>query len=107
MGSARCRAAQTSNAENAFMRTLDVFGTARAPVTLAAATEQLTLTCASTAHAQDSGVTPSEVSIGAIGALTGPLAFIGTPGRDSMTVAFNEINANGGVCGRTLHLGFG
>jgi branched-chain amino acid transport system substrate-binding protein len=106
MGSARCRAAQTSNAENAFMRNLDVFGSTRSAVTVAAAIGLLALTCSSTAHAQDNGVTPSEISIGAIGALTGPLAFIGTPGRDSMTVAFNEINANGGVCGRKLHLGF-
>jgi branched-chain amino acid transport system substrate-binding protein len=106
MGSARCRAAQTSNAENAFMRNLDVFGSTRSAVTVAAAIGLLALTCSSTAYAQDNGVTPSEISIGAIGALTGPLAFIGTPGRDSMTVAFNEINANGGVCGRKLHLGF-
>jgi branched-chain amino acid transport system substrate-binding protein len=88
------------------MRNLDVFGSTRSAMTVAAAIGLLALTCSSTAHAQDSGVTPSEISIGAIGALTGPLAFIGTPGRDSMTVAFNEINANGGVCGRKLHLGF-
>src|SRR3974390_25186 len=60
----------------------------------------------STARAQENGVTPSEISIGAIGALTGPLAFIGAPGRDSMTMAFEEINAKGGVCGRKLALGF-
>ena len=88
------------------MRNLDVFGSTRSAVTVAAAIGLLALTCSSTAHAQDSGVTPSEISIGAIGALTGPLAFIGTPGRDSMSVAFDEINANGGVCGRKLHLGF-
>jgi branched-chain amino acid transport system substrate-binding protein len=58
------------------------------------------------ARAQENGITPSEISIGAIGALTGPLAFIGTPGRDSMTMAFDEINTKGGVCGRRLHLGF-
>ena len=60
----------------------------------------------SAARAQADGVTASEISIGAIGALTGPLAFIGTPGRDSMTMAFDEINAKGGVCGRKLHLDF-
>ncbi len=58
------------------------------------------------ARAQENGVSPSEISIGAIGALTGPLAFIGTPGRDSMTMAFDEINAQGGVCGRKLRLDF-
>ncbi|MGH7249199.1 MAG: ABC transporter substrate-binding protein, partial [Pseudomonadota bacterium] len=57
-------------------------------------------------HAQANGVTPAAISIGAIGALTGPLAFIGAPGRDSMTMAFNEINAKGGVCGRKLTLDF-
>jgi branched-chain amino acid transport system substrate-binding protein len=60
----------------------------------------------SAAHAQANGVTPTEISIGAIGALTGPLAFIGAPGRDSMSMAFDEINAKGGVCGRKLHLDF-
>lgn len=57
----------------------------------------------SPAHAED-GVTSSEIVIGAIGALTGPLAFIGTPGRDSMELGFNEINAKGGVCGRKIRL---
>jgi branched-chain amino acid transport system substrate-binding protein len=60
----------------------------------------------SAAHAQVNGVTPTEISVGAIGALTGPLAFIGAPGRDSMSMAFDEINAKGGVCGRKLHLDF-
>ena len=60
----------------------------------------------SLAGAQQNGITPSEISIGAIGALTGPLAFIGAPGRDSINMAFEEINAKGGVCGRKLRLGF-
>lgn len=60
----------------------------------------------SAARAQVSGVTPTEISVGAIGALTGPLAFIGAPGRDSMSMAFDEINAKGGVCGRKLRLDF-
>ena len=58
------------------------------------------------ANAQEPGVTPTEILIGAIGALTGPLAFIGTPGRDGMTLGFNEINERGGVCGRKLRLQF-
>ena len=58
------------------------------------------------ATAQEPGVTAGEITIGAIGALTGPLAFIGTPGRDGMTMAFNEINERGGVCGRKLRLQF-
>ena len=60
----------------------------------------------SLAGAQQNGITPSEISSGAIGALTGPLAFIGAPGRDSINMAFEEINAKGGVCGRKLRLGF-
>ncbi len=60
----------------------------------------------SLARAQDGGVSATEITVGAIGALTGPLAFIGTPGRDGMTLAFNEINARGGVCGRKLRLAF-
>lgn len=58
------------------------------------------------ARAQEAGVSDTEITIGAIGALTGPLAFIGTPGRDGMTLALNEINAKGGVCGRKLRLQF-
>jgi branched-chain amino acid transport system substrate-binding protein len=57
------------------------------------------------ARAED-GVTSSEIVIGAIGALTGPLAFIGTPGRDSIALGLSEINAKGGVCGRKLRLAF-
>jgi branched-chain amino acid transport system substrate-binding protein len=55
------------------------------------------------AHAED-GVTSSEIVVGAIGALTGPTAFIGAPGRDSMSLGFDEINAKGGVCGHKLKL---
>lgn len=60
----------------------------------------------STVHADEAGITSSEISVGAIGPLTGPLAFIGTPGRDSMMMAFDEINASGGICGRKLRLQF-
>jgi len=60
----------------------------------------------SPAGAQERGITASEILIGAIGALTGPVAFIGTPGRDGMTMGFNEINERGGVCGRKLRLQF-
>jgi branched-chain amino acid transport system substrate-binding protein len=62
--------------------------------------------CPPAARGQEAGVSATEVTIGAIGALTGPLAFIGTPGRDGMTLAFNEINERGGVCGRKLRLQF-
>src|SRR5208337_1915951 len=36
--------------------------------------------------AQEAGVGATEITVGAIGALTGPLAFIGTPGRDGLTL---------------------
>jgi branched-chain amino acid transport system substrate-binding protein len=58
------------------------------------------------ARGQEAGVNATEITVGAIGALTGPIAFIGTPGRDGMTLAFNEINERGGVCGRKLRLQF-
>jgi branched-chain amino acid transport system substrate-binding protein len=57
-------------------------------------------------RAEENGITPSEISVGAIGALTGPIAFIGGPARDSLMMAFDEINGKGGVCGRKLHLQF-
>src|SRR6516162_10780076 len=91
-------------AENGFMPSLDICNSTRRAIALAAGIGLLTLAFA--APAQENGITPSEISIGAIGALTGPLAFIGTPGRDSMTLAFDEINAKGGVCGRKLRLDF-
>ena len=56
------------------------------------------------ARAEEPGISPTEIKIGAIGALTGPTAFIGAPGRDSLAIAFDEINHRGGVCGRTLKL---
>ncbi len=56
------------------------------------------------ARAQEPGISATEITVGAIGALTGPLAFIGTPGRDGLTLAFNEINERGGVCGRKIRL---
>jgi branched-chain amino acid transport system substrate-binding protein len=87
------------------MHNLNTPGLTRSTVILAAAIGLLA-TFFSSARAQENGITASEVSVGAIGALTGPLAFIGTPGRDSMTMAFDEINAKGGVCGRKLHLDF-
>lgn len=58
------------------------------------------------AHAQTPGVTDGEIVIGAFGPLTGPSAWIGLSARDGMTLAVNEINANGGVHGRKLKLIF-
>ncbi len=57
------------------------------------------------AHAED-GVTNDEIVVGAIGALTGPLAFVGAPGRDGLSIGFDEINKKGGVNGRKLRMIF-
>ncbi len=70
---------------------------------LAALAVGIGLLCTSPVLAED-GVTDSEIVVGAIGALTGPVAFIGTPGRDSITLGLDEINAKGGVCGHKLKL---
>lgn len=56
-------------------------------------------------HAQQ-GVTSGEIVIGALGPLTGPFAFIGAPGRDSMSLAIDKINEAGGLNGRKLRLVF-
>src|SRR6185369_5752822 len=57
------------------------------------------------ARAED-GVTDNEIVVGAIGALTGPLAFVGAPGRDGLSIAFDEINKKGGINGRKIKMLF-
>ena len=52
------------------------------------------------------GVTANEIRIGSFGPVTGPASFIGTAARDGMALAFEEINAAGGVNGRELNLVF-
>ncbi len=54
---------------------------------------------------QEAGVGPSEIVVGGIGALTGPFAFIGAPGRDGMALALSEINQRD-VCGRKIRMIF-
>jgi len=54
------------------------------------------------AQAQQQGVTPDTVTIGAHGPITGPAAYIGLAGRDGMLLAIKEINAAGGVNGRKI-----
>ena len=62
----------------------------------------LALALASTAAAQQAGVTADTVVIGAFGPITGPAAYIGLAGRDGMNLAIKEINAAGGMNGRKL-----
>jgi branched-chain amino acid transport system substrate-binding protein len=52
------------------------------------------------------GVDKEQILIGAFGPLTGPASWIGLGARDGMQLAVDEINANGGVNGRTLRLQF-
>ena len=76
-------------------------------VYLASVVIALAVSCASCpSTAEEQGVSATGITIGGMGALTGPTAFIGTPGRDGMTLAINEINEKGGVCGRKLTLQF-
>ncbi len=65
----------------------------------------MTAWAAPAVHAQQ-GVTQNEIVIGALGPLTGPFAFIGAPGRDSIQLAIDQINAAGGLNGRKLKLVF-
>jgi branched-chain amino acid transport system substrate-binding protein len=65
----------------------------------------LGLAQAPNARAED-GVTDKEIVVGAIGALTGALSFVGMPGRDGLTLGFSEINAKGGVNGRKIRMIF-
>lgn len=52
------------------------------------------------------GVTEDEIVIGSFGPVSGPASFIGSAARDGMALAFDEINAAGGVNGRELKLNF-
>ena len=56
-------------------------------------------------HAADvAGVSAREIVVGHISDLSGPIAMLGTPVRDGMLMRFDEVNAAGGVHGRTLRL---
>jgi len=72
---------------------------------LGAALAAATVFAAPGLHAQQ-GVTSGEIVIGALGPLTGPFAFIGAPGRDSIALAIEKINEAGGLNGRKLRLIF-
>jgi branched-chain amino acid transport system substrate-binding protein len=58
------------------------------------------------ARADEPGVTPDSVAIGAFGPITGPAAYIGLAGRDGANLAIKEINAAGGINGRKLSMMF-
>src|ERR1700727_3798371 len=58
------------------------------------------------AGADEPGVTPDSITIGAFGPITGPAAYIGLAGRDGANLAIKEINASGGINGRKLSMVF-
>ena len=58
------------------------------------------------AGADEPGVTPDSITIGAFGPITGPAAYIGLAGRDGANLAIKEINASGGINGRKLSMIF-
>jgi branched-chain amino acid transport system substrate-binding protein len=57
-------------------------------------------------RADEPGITPDSITIGAFGPITGPAAYIGLAGRDGANLAVKEINASGGVNGRKLTMIF-
>ena len=58
-----------------------------------------------TAHAQQ-GVSKDEILLGAFGALTGPIAFLGAGSRGGLQLAADQINEHGGIHGRKIKLIF-
>ncbi len=58
------------------------------------------------AQAQTQGVSDTEIVIGAIPDLSGPVVSVGAPVRDGMILATEEINAAGGIHGRKIRLVF-
>src|SRR5438094_359832 len=56
------------------------------------------------AHAQEQGLSDSEIVLGMWTCLTGPTALLGTSARDGVQVWINEINEAGGIHGRKLRL---
>jgi branched-chain amino acid transport system substrate-binding protein len=53
-------------------------------------------------RAAEPGVTDNAIKIGILGSLTGPAAIFGTGNLAGATIAFEEINATGGINGRKL-----
>ena len=75
----------------------------KSTIALAAAAAALALT-ASTAFAQSQGVSKTEIVVGSIQDLSGPLAGYGKQARNGMTMAIEEINELGGINGRKIKL---
>ena len=62
------------------------------------------LSVSTLAFADAPGVTDDRLRVASIQDLSGPIAMLGTPVRDAMQMRFDEVNAAGGVHGRTIEL---
>ena len=62
----------------------------------------LSLVALSASRASEVGVTDKEIKIGILGSLTGPAAIFGTGNLAGATIAFEEINAAGGINSRKI-----
>ncbi|CAB5690613.1 Leu/Ile/Val/Thr-binding protein precursor [Delftia tsuruhatensis] len=69
----------------------------------AAALVSLAALASGPAHAQQ-GVTPTEILLGSILDLSGPVAAMGKPARNGMLMRLDEINEQGGIHGRKLRM---
>src|SRR4051812_4048217 len=67
-------------------------------------TTALLLGAAGLALAQGKGVSDSEIVLGTITDLSGPIANYGKESRNGMNMAVEEINARGGIQGRKIRL---
>lgn len=54
------------------------------------------------AYADSTGITDKQIKIGVLSSMTGPAAGFGTSNLAGATLAFEEINASGGINGRTI-----
>jgi ABC-type branched-subunit amino acid transport system substrate-binding protein len=61
-------------------------------------------TCASSGKASDVGVTPTEIAIGNVSTISGPIQGFGQTGVNAVKAYVNFVNGTGGVCGRKLKL---
>jgi branched-chain amino acid transport system substrate-binding protein len=64
----------------------------------------LLLSAATLAIAQNKGVTDTEIVLGLVTDLSGPIANYGKESRNGMNMAVEEINAKGGIQGRKIRL---
>jgi len=74
----------------------------RSGIALAAAVASTGLWWVSSASADSTGVTDTAIKIGFVGSMTGPAAIWGSGNMAGATLAFEELNAAGGINGRKI-----